>query len=128
MTDRGLYIATTKNEVKYYDFQNGKKPSRYIKLNPEGHIYDFPISSLIVSNNYIYAGDSIGHIYKLNSELKILGKTKGRSVGAINSIYAKENELYSCGLDRRLMIHDANSLKLLHKQYLWQKLTKVFVI
>ena len=123
-----LYVATSKNEIKIHDTRTGKKPSAYIRLNPEGHIYDFPISSLYLREDSILAGDSIGHIYKMSKSFKILGKTKGRSVGAIQSIHSKEDEIYSCGLDRRIMVHDVNSMKLIHKQYLWQKLTKILVV
>lgn len=122
-----LYVGTINNEIKVYDTRTMKKPSMVLRLNPKGHIYDYPISALFVNNENVFAGDSIGHVYKLNSAFNLLGKTKGRSVGAIQSIFVKENELYSCGLDRRLMVHDANTLKLLNKQYLWQKLNTVVV-
>jgi WD40 repeat protein len=122
-----LYTATINNEIKLYDTRTGKKPSLYTRLNPEGHIYNYPISAIFIDDGLIYVGDAIGHVYKLDGALKVLGKTKGRSVGAIQSIFVKENLLYSCGLDRRLMIHDAKSMKLIDKQYLWQKLTKVIV-
>lgn len=128
LSENLLYTTTTKNEVKMHDIRTGKKPTRYIRLNPEGHIYDFPISSLNVTEDLIFVGDSIGHVYKLNQKFEVLGKTKGRSVGSIQCICVKENEIYSGGLDRRLMVHDIPSMKLLHKQYLWQKITSILVL
>lgn len=125
--DRKFYVATTKNEVRIHDFR-AKKPQGIIMLNKEGHGCNLPISCLYVFEDNLYVGDVAGHMYKLNKELKILGKTKIRSVGALQSIYCKESNVYSCGLDRRLMIHDCGSLKLVEKKYLWQKLTKVIVL
>lgn len=125
-----LIVGTGNNEIKIYDIRAARKAVKVQRLNPKDLSCDYAINTLSFSDNkeYMYAGDTIGHVYKINMQLVIIGKTKGRSVGSIRAIQESSGFLYSCGLDRNLRIHELGSLQLAEKKYLWQKLNSILVM
>lgn len=123
-----ILTITSNNEIFMFDTRSGKKPQKVSQLNKPGQTFFYPLQTIFSENELIFVGDTVGNVYKVNQDLTVLGKTKGRSTGSVLSIFEKNRKLYSCGLDRRLMIHDANTMNLIDKKYLWQRLTKVIVV
>jgi hypothetical protein len=119
---------TANNEIMKFDFRAGKKPKIVEQLNKPGTTFFYPLQSIFCVEGFVLVGDNAGQVYKLDQQLKVLGKTKGRSTGTVLSIASGMGKVFSCGMDRRLMVHDFNSLNLVDKKYLWQKLTKVIVV
>lgn len=123
-----ITTITANNEVVLFDMRSSKKPRKISQLNKPGSTFFYPLETLCVNEDLVFVGDSVGQVYKLDSDFKVLGKTKVRSCGAIMSIASKNDKLWSCGMDRRLMVHDVKTMNLIDKKYLWQKLRKVVVI
>ncbi|CAG9318239.1 unnamed protein product [Blepharisma stoltei] len=128
--NKDFFVATAHNEMKLYDIRAQRKAVKVQRLNPKDLSCDYAINTLALSEDreFVYAGDTVGHIYKINTQLTTIGKTKGRSVGSIRSIEENDGMLYSCGLDRYLRIHNSRALDLIEKHYLWQKLNALLVI
>jgi hypothetical protein len=123
-----IITITGNNEIFMFDIRAGKKPRRVSQLNKPGQTFFYPLQTIFNSEEFLFVGDTVGNVYKVDNDLKVLGKTKGRSTGSVLSIFEKSGILYSCGLDRRLMIHDVKTMNLLDRKYLWQKLTKVIAV
>ena len=123
-----ILTITGNNEIFMFDIRAGKKPRRVSQLNKPGQTFFYPLQTIFNSEEYLFVGDTVGNVYKVDNDLKVLGKTKGRSTGSVLSVFEKSGKLYSCGLDRRLMIHDVKTMNLLDRKYLWQKLTKVIAV
>ena len=122
-----LVTCDTFNTLKIYDIRAGKKPTSTKTFNDKHSTCYFSFTKLSVGSEYLCVGDAIGHIYKVDLSLGLLGKTKGRSVGAIKALETSDSGVYSAGLDRTLRVHSP-SLDLLHKTYLWQKVTSLIVL
>ncbi len=126
-----IAVGTAFNEVKLYDINRAKKPIFSIQLNPKEHSYHLPLTTISSSPNasYIFAGDSIGQIYRLTPELKLYGKLRERSVGAIRDLtVTSEEEVVSVSLDRYLRIYNAETARMEKSLLLWHKLSSLLVI
>jgi hypothetical protein len=124
-----VYTVTENNELRLFDIRAGKKPRKNIQINKKGTTHCCALSALWVGENQgVFVGDAIGSVYSFDNQMRVLAKSKGRGVGAVTSIDVDDNNVYSCGLDRALMVYDREHMRIKLKKYLWQKLNKVVVV
>lgn len=125
-----LATCTAFNEVRVYDIRTGKKPVRNTQLNKDSENCYYPLYAITSSRDsrYIFTGDSIGHIYKLDlGDLRILGKARDVNVGAVRDLQCTDTLLVSCGLDRYVKVYSQETMELMDRALLWQKLNVMLV-
>lgn len=125
-----LATCTAFNEVRIYDIRTGKRPVRHSQLNRDTDNSYYPLYAITSSpdSRFIFTGDSIGHIYKLDiGDLRMVGKIKEVNVGAVRDLQCTGTMLVSCGLDRYVKAYGQETLELQDRALLWQKLNVMLV-
>jgi hypothetical protein len=114
-----------------YDIREAKRPVKHLQLNNDSDNCYYPLYALTksIDGRYLYTGDSIGHLYKLDmtADLRIVGKVKEVNVGAVRDLKCTDTLVVSCGLDRYVKAYHQDSLALADKALLWQKLNVLLI-
>lgn len=103
---------------------------RHSQLNRDTDNSYYPLYAITSSpdSRFIFTGDSIGHIYKLDiGDLRMVGKIKEVNVGAVRDLQCTGTMLVSCGLDRYVKAYGQETLELQDRALLWQKLNVMLV-
>jgi hypothetical protein len=82
-------VSTAFSEVKVFDVRTKGRAVKSCQLYPKGHINHYPLHAVGASadEQYVYAGDSIGHLTQLDfNTLRVIKKPELRSVGGIRDI------------------------------------------
>lgn len=131
LSENILATCTAFNEVRLYDIRASKRPTKHLQLNKDTDNCYYPLYALSSSadGRFLFTGDSIGHLYKLDitADLQILGKVKEVNVGAVRDLQCTANLVIACGLDRYVKVYNQDTLELLDKALLWQKLNVMMV-
>jgi ribosome biogenesis protein NSA1 len=119
-----LATCTSYAQVRLYDTKAMRKPTASIEgiFGEDVH----PLTAIHASDdkNYIYVGDSVGGLTKVDLRVhRAVGKFKGIG-GGIKSIqvHPSENIIATVGLDRALRVYNTETRALLDRLHLKQRL------
>jgi ribosome biogenesis protein NSA1 len=116
-----LVTGTAYHQVRMFDVRvEGRRAVMDLEVG------EWTVSAVHMSNRssfYIYAGDGVGNVFKIDTRVKkVVGKYKG-AAGAIRSIatHPTEDYLATTSLDRNVRVYDLSSRQRIVKKYLIQK-------